>query len=40
MPFAVIGTTGGPKLSVKGLMDVEVETLSRAWRTGIANVLR
>jgi phosphoribosylformylglycinamidine synthase len=39
VPYARAGTVGGDALVLKGMVDVKVETLSKAWRTGFARAL-
>jgi phosphoribosylformylglycinamidine synthase len=40
VPLEVVGTVGGDRLTVKGLLDVPVAELSRAWRSGIPAVVK
>ena len=40
VPLEVVGTVGGDRLTVKGLLNVPVAELSRAWRSGIPAVVK
>jgi len=40
VPFASIGTVGGDRLVISGLIDVAVARLSDAWRRGIPSLLK
>jgi phosphoribosylformylglycinamidine synthase II len=40
VPCAVAGEVGGTTLALEGLMDIPVETISRAWRSGLPSVLK
>jgi phosphoribosylformylglycinamidine synthase len=40
VPFASVGTVGGDRLVVSGLMDVPVARLSDAWRRGIPSLMK
>ncbi len=39
VPYSRIGTVGGDRLTVKGLLDAKVAELEKAWRGGIPAVL-
>ena len=39
VPFQVVGSVGGPELAIEGVLKLPVETLSRAYRSGIPSVL-
>jgi len=38
-PFALIGRTGGPKLSVTGHLDLPLRDVAAAWRNGFRRVV-
>jgi phosphoribosylformylglycinamidine synthase len=40
VPFASIGTVGGDRLVISGLVDVPVARLSDAWRRGLPSLLK
>jgi phosphoribosylformylglycinamidine (FGAM) synthase-like enzyme len=40
VPFAVVGTVGGPALVIEGALDLPVRSLAKAWRSGIPAVLK
>ena len=40
VPVSVVGMVGGDRLTLKGLLDVPVAELSRAWRSGIPAVVK
>jgi phosphoribosylformylglycinamidine synthase len=39
VPAAVIGTVGGTRLSIGPWIDVPVEELSEAWRSGLRSAM-
>ncbi|MFN7134235.1 MAG: hypothetical protein ACK4N5_19305, partial [Myxococcales bacterium] len=39
VPFLALGTTGGDRLVLKGLLDVPVAALEQAYRSGLPDVL-
>jgi len=40
VPFASIGTVGGDRLVISGLIDLRVTKLSDAWRRGIPSLMK
>jgi phosphoribosylformylglycinamidine synthase subunit PurL len=40
LPCAVVGVVGGDRLTLSGLLDVQVSQLSRAWRSGIPALMK
>ena len=40
VPFASIGTVGGDRLVISGLVDLRVSRLSDAWRRGIPSLMK
>ena len=40
VPFMTIGTVGGDRLVISGLVDVAVTRLSDAWRSGIPSLMK
>jgi phosphoribosylformylglycinamidine synthase len=40
VPFASIGTVGGERLVISGLIDLRVTRLSDAWRRGIPSLMK
>jgi phosphoribosylformylglycinamidine synthase II len=40
VPIAVVGTVGGSRLTVRGLLDLPLADVSRAWRSGIPSIVK
>jgi phosphoribosylformylglycinamidine synthase len=40
VPVAVVGTVGGSRLTIRGLLDLPLADLSRAWRSGIPSLVK
>jgi phosphoribosylformylglycinamidine synthase len=40
VPVAVVGTVGGSRLTIRGLLDLPLADLSRAWRSGIPRLVK
>jgi len=40
VPFATVGTVGGDRLVISGLLDLPVARLSDAWRSGIPALVK
>jgi phosphoribosylformylglycinamidine synthase len=40
VPCALLGDVGGPDLVIEGMLNVQVASLARAWRSGIPAVLK
>ncbi len=36
VPIAFVGTVGGPRFQIRGLLDLDLRACARAWRTGFA----
>jgi phosphoribosylformylglycinamidine synthase subunit PurL len=40
VPIAVVGTVGGSRLTLRGLLDLPLADVSRAWRSGIPSIVK